>query len=372
MPSEKISQLEEQPTLPDDGWILLAVPNGRAYVPGASHLDERAFDTKKFAIQDFNQAGVRGPQGATGPAGARGPQGERGERGPTGETGPAGADGGPGDDGGVPPDSAFDDSIARDFFEGETLGAISSVSGGSGWDGAGRLTGATVVSRPRIGMAFEKRIQLINGQFGRKFAWGSEWNRVLLTLSLRIDSLASFTGNYHFGICSGLTDMPGDATTTNFVGLAGAASGTISWNRVLGTKFNHYSNAAGTMATRVGTTTTVRDAGSTALRICEDERNTLLIQTLIIRDDKNAAYTVSDIKCDSATAEYHASKMPAIFNTLRSDPPAGGFAPGIVQLSNSSGVFSFDESAGVLDSFHFSWQSATPVEVAAVCAVRHF
>ena len=352
--------------------MLLAVPNGKAYVPGASHLDERAFDTRKFPVQDFNQSGVRGAQGATGAQGARGPAGARGPTGDTGSVGVAGADGGPGADGSIPVDYTFDDSIARDFFSGESLGPITSFAGGSGWDGAGRAEGATVVSRPRIGAATENRIQLINGQMGRKFAWGAKWNRLIISVALRVDSVASFTGNYHLGICSGITNMPGDPTTDNFVGLAGATSGTVTWNRVLGSKFNHYANAAGLLATRAGVTTTNRDSGSTGLRICEDERNTLIIQVLVFRAETSGTYDIIDAKCDVTTSQYHSSKQSAVYTALRSDPPAGGASVGLLQDSKDSGPFAYSEATGALDSFHFSWQSATPVEVAAVCAVRHY
>lgn len=365
MPQQKISQTDEAFELPE-GWILLAVPNGRPFVPGESHLDERAFDTKKFNVLEFNQSGVRGPQGATGEAGADGPRGERGETGPAGAQGGPGPDGGVGPDGTIPVEISFDDSIAKDFFQSEPLGAITAFSGGSGWDGVGRATGATVVSRQRAGMANENRIQLINGQMGRKFAWGSKWNRVIVSLALRVDSLAGFTGNFHFGICSGVTNMPGDATTDNFVGLMGATSGTVNWTRTLGVRFNHYINSTCVMGSRQGTTSVANDTSFVNARICENEPNTFIVSLIIARNTPSGGYTVAILASDVTTAEYHSSKQSALFTTLRTADD-GTLAAGYTSVG-----FTTTEAAGVLDSFHFSWQSATPIEVAAVSAVRHY
>jgi len=367
MPQQKISKTDEAFTLPE-GWLLLAVPNGKPYIPGASHLDERAFDTRKFNVAEFNQSGVRGPQGPPGATGTDGPTGARGETGDTGAKGAAGAAGGQGPDGSSPVEVSYADSIAKDYFGGESLGPIAALSGGTGWDGIGFAEGATVVSRPRIGQSTENRIELINGQIGRKFAWGSDWNRLIISIALRINAVANFTGNYHFGVCSGVDNMPGDATTDNFVGLAGATSGTVNWTRTLGTKFNHYVNAAGIMATRRGTTTTARDTTGNGLRICEDERNTLIIQTILSRNNKGAGYIIADAKCDATTAGYHSAKQSVQFTSLRSDPPPTN----LLALTDTCPTFNFDESTGALDTLHFSWQSATPVEIAAVCAVRHY
>lgn len=367
MPREKISQVEEHFGTTPEGWMLLAVPNGKPFVPGTGRLDDRAFVTRKFATENFNQSGVRGPQGISGQPGTDGPRGATGEMGDTGAKGLPGISGAAGPSGTVPVEATFNDSIAKSYFNSESLGIISSFSGGQGWDGFGRLTGAEVVSRSRFGLPTERRIQLINGQMGRKFRWGSHWNRVLLSIALRVDSLVSFTGNYYFGICSGTDNMPGDATTTNFVGLAGASAGTINWTRTLGTKLNHYVNSAGIMASRNGVTTTVRDTSSVGLRIAEDEGNTLIISVGITRTRPDLDYIVFDVKSSAAAAQFHSGKQTSEFTSLRSQ-----VVPGLLPDSNTAPTFSMTEGPGVLDSFNFSWISATPVEVAAISAVRQF
>lgn len=347
--------------------MLLAVPNGKPFVPGTGLLDDRAFVTRKVATETFNQSGVRGPQGSSGAPGADGPQGARGDNGDPGAKGPDGSAGAPGPNGEIPVEASINDSIARSFFVGEPLGPISTFSEGLGWEGTGRLTGATVVSRARLGLPTENRIQLVNGQMGRKFAWGSKWNRVIISLALRVDSVASFTGNYYFGICSGVANMPGDASTDNFVGLAGSVAGTVNWTRTLGTKLNHYVNDAGLMVTRQGVVTTSRDTVGAGLRIAENEGNTLIISVGIDRTNPALDYTVFDAKASSVSSQFHSGKRSAEFTSLRSEA-------GIALMANSNSstpLFSTSEVAGVLDSFTFAWLSATPVEVAAVCAVRH-
>lgn len=368
MPRDKISRIEEHFGTTPEGWMLLALPNGKPFVPGTGLLDDNAFTTKKFATEDFNQSGVRGPQGATGSNGLDGPTGPQGDSGDTGPKGPTGPAGAVGPDGGIPVEVSLNDSIAVSYFGDEPLGSISSFVGGRGFDGAGRATGAEIVTRTRIGMSTEKRLQLINGQLGRKFAWGANWNRMIMSIALRADAVASFTGNYYFGICSGTAAMPGDGVTTNFVGLDGSQVGVVNWNRVLGTKFNHYTNDAGLMVSRNGVSTTIRSSNGIGLRIAENENNTLVFQVILTRNTTSSVYAVTDTKCSVGTAEFQSGKQTTQFTTLRSDPPPQG----LLADSNTSGAFTMDEVPGVLDSFYFGWISATPVEVAAICAVRHY
>lgn len=367
MPRDKISRIEEHFGTTPRGWMLLALPNGKPFVPGTGLLDDNAFVTKKFATQDFNQSGVRGPQGATGPAGANGPQGAQGDTGAPGLTGPAGAPGPNGPAGGIPVEVSLNDGIAQNWFGDEPLGAVTEFVGGQGWADAGRITGGNIVTRSRLGFSTEKRLQLINGQFGRKFAWGSHWNRVNLTIALRVDSVASFTGNYYFGVCSGITNMPGDGTTDNFVGLTGAQVGTINWNRTVGTQFNHYVNDAGLMVSRNGVSTTIRSSNGTGLRISENEGNTLVFSVIIDRQTTSSNYAITDAKCSATTADYQSGKQTTQHTAYRSDYPPNG----LLTDSNTSGLFTMHEIPGVLDTFNFTWLSATPVEVAAICAVRY-
>lgn len=367
MPRDKLSHIEEHVGSTPEGWILLAVPNGKPPFNGGL-LDDRAFVTKKVATETFNQSGVRGPQGATGVAGQNGPEGSVGPAGDAGATGPAGPAGATGIDGGIPVEVSLNDGIARNYFGDEPLGAITEFVGGQGWGDAGRASGATVVTRSRLGFSTEKRVQLINGQFARKFAWASNWNKLVMSIGLRADAVANFTGNYYFGICSGITNLPLDASTDNFAGLAGAQVGTITWTRTVGTRFNHYVNSAGIMCSRNGVSTTVRSSNGSGLRIAEDEGNTLVFSVIVERSYPSFQYTITDAKCSSTTAEYHSGKQSTQLTSFRSDlPPTGLLAD-----TNTSGNFNMNEIPGVLDSFCFAWDSATPVEVTAVNVVRHF
>jgi hypothetical protein len=188
-------------------------------------------------------------------------------------------------------------------------------------------------------------------------------------MALRVDSVASFTGNYYFGICSGTAAMPLDATTTNFVGLAGAAAGTVNWTRTLGTRFNHYVNSAGIMGNRDGVTTTVRSSNGSGLRVAEDVGNTLIISVMLERAHTSLSYIVTDYKCDANTAGFHSGKQSTQLTSFRSEVTE---AIGPLTTSSTSGSFNMSEAPGVLDSFYFGWDSATPIEVAAINAVRHF
>lgn len=68
----------------------------------------------------------------------------------------------------------------------------------------------------------DKRIVLSNSQFARPIPFGTTWNKI--RIGVRLDCTTSggnLTGTPRFavGLCSGNTDLYGDATTTHFVGV---------------------------------------------------------------------------------------------------------------------------------------------------------
>lgn len=98
----------------------------------------------------------------------------------------------------------------------------------------------------------DKRIRLSNSQFGRPFNFGT-WSKVRVCFRLGFtDYGASPSGNVnHFlGLCSGTTNMFGDATCQHFVGFGN----TGTWTRSGSGSSLIYTAAAPSYYTKIGTT----------------------------------------------------------------------------------------------------------------------
>lgn len=73
-----------------------------------------------------------------------------------------------------------------------------------------------------ISSVVDKRIVLSSSQFVRAIPFGTTWNKIRIGARLDITSSGgNLTGTPRFamGVCSGNTDIYGDATTTHFVGV---------------------------------------------------------------------------------------------------------------------------------------------------------
>lgn len=95
----------------------------------------------------------------------------------------------------------------------------------------------------------DKRIQMSNNRWARKFSMGATWitARIGIRFGIR-DSGAGIGGNpnFAFGFCSGTTNIYGAATVDNFVGIQ-CYPDVVSWSRRTGTapKMGYETNGGG-------------------------------------------------------------------------------------------------------------------------------
>lgn len=75
----------------------------------------------------------------------------------------------------------------------------------------------------------DKCIALSNSQFGRKHGYGDNWNSLRFGLSVSFEDTGSSLSGVilRIGLCSGTTNMPGDATTDNSFGIKFS----VNWTR---------------------------------------------------------------------------------------------------------------------------------------------
>lgn len=111
----------------------------------------------------------------------------------------------------------------------------------------------SVILERTISAVIDKRIVLSNSQFARPLPFGTTWNELRIGIRVHMRdtgaNLAS-TPRFWLGACSGSTNLIGDASTDNFVGMV---SNTTSWVRTA----TEYQAVAYHAAKRVGTTTTI-------------------------------------------------------------------------------------------------------------------
>ncbi len=367
-------------------------PLGTSYILAAKAVGDGTFESVKVLSDNWGQPGAQGlpgidgdqgaqgPQGAAGAAGSAGAAGNAGPQGPDGIAGPAGDPGDVGDTGatgatgaaGSSTASLFSevlgtgDGIAIDYFEDYTVSQSSGFNAGRGWSGNWVTSGtATIVSRSGLNSITQKRLSLTSGQIGRTFKWGGKWNRVTLGILARINDSANInTVNYYAGVCSGTTNMVGSGSTDNFIGLTGAAGGTINWTHTAGTQHNYFLASAGNGVSRRGTTDTARGAAAGQVTIPATEASLHFFLVDIMRAPFTGASSVTYTQIVKVPTATH-REYPHLRDDFRNMMMYPADYTTVLGASTSVAAV-FDESTGVLDTFNFYWNCASPIEIAAV------
>lgn len=111
---------------------------------------------------------------------------------------------------------------------------------------------ATIILQSPSGVD-DKRIRLANAQFARPFDFGS-WTKIRIFMRWACaDSATMMSGSttWMFGLCSGTTNLPGDATTTHAIGVGSNSTwngGSNASYYGFGTRFNFLSRIGSTVA----------------------------------------------------------------------------------------------------------------------------
>lgn len=362
----KTTDYAEETTPLPDGFLFMAVKQ-----------PDDSFITKKITPDKLGAQGPIGPQGLVGPTGTTGPTGPTGATGATGATGTVGAAGPTGPTGAQGPDITEltqSRGMAIEYFDDYPV-LSTTMDGGWGWTDDGVIQGAGgVVQATHTDGRTENRLQLNNGQYGRRMPWGAKWNRIKIAVLWRINAVATFSNaNGYVGVCSGTTNMVTSATTDNFIGArtgdgannATYAAGTVSENFDIIGGFRFYS--------RQGTTSTLVGTGGSGHHISASEGFlsgfVYEVSRPVFSGGGSVTYTHKEVSPAVGQIEYSLSKDA--LNRLLEDTSATSTS----SLSNSETVIigmagsttgAFDESAGVLDTVNIAWPMFDGIQIAAL------
>lgn len=216
----------------------------------------------------------------------------------------------------------------------------------------------------------DKRIQLTNSQLIRRPIYFGSWTTIRIGLHFCIPSAASIGGTprLYFGLCSGLTNGIGDATTTNFIGWM---SNTTTFNRssLVGPPLNVYSgNNAFRFIKKVGTTFNFNAADASALfffSMQQPVRHALILQ--ITKGSPNWTAQFAFPVSNSITAtDLSDAQMTALMEMANMSDANS------VVLNYSGGAFTnntmaFDEVAGAINAINVFWdRSGQPLEISGI------
>jgi hypothetical protein len=223
------------------------------------------------------------------------------------------------------------------------------------------MAAATIISRT-VSAVVDKRIVLSNGQFARKLSIGSNWTRLRLGIRFGMTDLGvAPTGTPRFaaGFCSGLSNLFGDATTDNWVGII---SNTATWAYAAA---DHYGSVVFGAAKRVGSTLTVGSNAAGSVSIGAVSASTGVQRALFFVDITKGspnytvqAFTAGGTPPDSTIAQFLAQLES-------STPSLSGYT------WNTSTTIAADESTGGFDSINVSWdRSSFNAEISDVGVCR--
>jgi len=226
----------------------------------------------------------------------------------------------------------------------------------------------------------DRRMSLVGpGEFKRKMIWGEKWKRLRIGLLLRINGGSTITGDFAFGVCSGITNGVGSATCTNFIGATTRPGNTNQYTFAAGSDVGVFTATfAGGSSKRVNTFT---DYGgvSSMKGYPATGSSALCINMLDIKRGRLAASATYSMFVQGPTGSGTAAGSAEQFldwgtllqavSEVDTTSPSGWWYDGAA--STNSGTF--DESAGALDSINVWWSHAsTAIEIAGIAVMKAF
>jgi len=338
------------------------------------------------ALEEADVPGPAGPTGPTGPAGSTGPTGPAGSTGPTGPTGPAGSTGPTGPAGsagsisGLTDTSLGDyDGFCLDYLEQNSVGAISTLTGGVGWALDGVCSSSSIVSRTTHGGLTQKRLSITGpGEFGRKMPWLGKWNTIRIGILIRINGAATFDGRFSLGACSGTTSMFGSGVGAclNSMSIVGGFDGgtTDDFTYATGTQMAGFLHGGYDPVRRVAGVDTGIGGAFTSAKMSAPSTEAYLACYMveIIRPVFSGGTSVQysfAASSPNALAKTEFSVSRNLFQRMMETPMsqlAIDFLPQMTSHTGNDFSGTTTETPGVLDTINFWWENASnPIEIAA-------
>ena len=206
-----------------------------------------------------------------------------------------------------------------------------------------------------IDISGSKAVEMVNARFARKpvagLFDGGAWTKIRVALYLDIDTTSSIANpTFYFGLCSGTTNIPGDATPTNAIGCWFNNAATLTYYNGAGTTsrqlFGEWFPRKNVGGVEASGTSFGNPSGGVATSDNTGSPSALLID--ISKGSPN--YTLSLFSPSGAIT----AMTDAQFATL-----ANQTSPSYASYSAKSGAtLAFSESAGTLDSAFIYWSPA--------------
>src|SRR5512138_1392309 len=101
-----------------------------------------------------------------------------------------------------------------------------------------------------------KQIELANSLIARQVTFPPGWTRARVGIRAAFSGASHITPTFALGLCSGTSNVAGDASTTHFIGLYSTclwtymgggdyASNTMNWGKKVGASFTSAGSASG-------------------------------------------------------------------------------------------------------------------------------
>jgi hypothetical protein len=270
------------------------------------------------------------------------------------------------------------DGLALDYIEQNSVGAISTLTGGVGWPAAGVCSSSDIVSRTTHGGLPQKRLAITGpGEFGRKMPWLGKWNTIRIGILIRINGSATFDSQFSLGVCSGTSLMygAGAANCLNSMSVAqyeGGASDDFTYaagtqnDTFVSSTYEGLIRTGGVDTQLVGNFTTVKmtapaNEPSLAAYFVEITRPVFTGNTAI-------QYTYQVHAPNTSGRTEYSVPRTSFLEMMNTGPNAMStdFNAQLVSTGHSNFQTTSSETNGVLDTINFYWQNASnPIEIAA-------
>jgi len=211
----------------------------------------------------------------------------------------------------------------------------------------------TILDRT-ISAVVDKRIVVSNGTFVRPIPFGTSWTQLRFGIRVAMrDSGGNLTGTPRFvmGVCSGSTNIYGDATTDNFAGVR-TVQGT--WTRAA----TNYEAATNFWAAtkKVGSTITDGTTLNTSQRWANGAASAVADRQVLFVDVNKGSpnYTFDIFRLPSGGTLNDISRTTFLEQMEVAAPAITGYA------TVTPTALAVDETGGSFDHISFFWDRTTP------------
>ena len=211
--------------------------------------------------------------------------------------------------------------------------------------------GSVIIART-ISAATEKAIAMTNSAFARTLSIGTTWTKIRVGIRFHFRDLGSApsgTPRFALGLCSGTTNIMGDASVTHWVGCITDAA---SWGYAAG---SHYGSITWSPAKKVNTTLTVGSSLTTTMGIPARAADNVADRMMLMVDIEKGSPNFSFASFwPGPTSSVDATK--ANFLSRMEEATPSGFS---THTFTTGGSLAVSESDGTLNAINIAWDRAS-------------